>query len=157
MALLADKQRLALERLFRILGLGRHGEDFERIHRGLSSQDPRTSSSSRELLEHLLKSPVREIALALIDDHAEDSTGVRGEAELESYEALLEELLKSESESIRCLTALHVGELGLTSFRKNLERASPPDGPVAKVVARAIAMLDRADPETHAVEQATTS
>ena len=140
-SLLTDKERLALERLFRILGLRQQGEDFEAIHRGLTGADSKARSSSRELLEHLLKPPLREAVLQVIDERPKPPVGA--EAATAQYEAAIEELLEGASESLRCLTAMHVGELGLTGFRQSLEVALPAgDGPSAELIARAIAMLE---------------
>src|SRR6185369_5366319 len=67
-AILRDRQRKALERLFRLLGLAHPGEDWKRMYLGLESTDPVSRASSRELLEHSLDQPLRGAVLALVDD-----------------------------------------------------------------------------------------
>jgi AAA family ATP:ADP antiporter len=70
-ALLARKERMAIERLFRYLDLLRTGQDMERVFHGLTHPDPRRRASSRELLEYLVHPALRREVLALIDDAGE--------------------------------------------------------------------------------------
>jgi hypothetical protein len=67
-AMLARKERLAIERLFRYLDLLHPGEPLERIHAGLNHPDAHRRASSRELLEYLLEPSLRERVLALVDE-----------------------------------------------------------------------------------------
>ena len=75
--LLRDKEAQAIERLLRLLALQYRGEDFRDIHRGLRSRDPRARSSSRELLENLLRPPLREPILAVVGE-ASDAERLAG-------------------------------------------------------------------------------
>jgi len=145
--LLENKERLALERLFRLLGLRFPEEDFERIYRGLSSADDKLRSSSRELVEALLKEPLRRAILAILDEAPDEERLRRAapyyESEARDYEEQLEAMLTCWSESLRCLAAYHVGEVGLERLRPALEAAMPPaTSPLASVVSRALTMLD---------------
>ncbi len=66
--LLFDKEVHALDRVCSLLELGNPEEDFARIFRGVRSPSPRLRSSSRELLETVLRAPYKERVLALVDD-----------------------------------------------------------------------------------------
>jgi len=153
-AILRDRQGKAIERIFRLLGLAHPGEDFKRMYLGLQIKDPAMRSSSRELLEHTLDQPLRGAVLALIDDlpDAERLTEAMPSRDLEllPYEALLGALLDSGGETLQCFAAYHVGELGLTQLRPQLEQilASGSDF-TASVVRRAIDLLD--DPEREVI------
>jgi hypothetical protein len=140
--LIQDKVEHALDRVFRHLDLIYEDEDFARIHRGLKSTDPGHVASSLELLENLLSSPLREAVLGLVEP-APSSEGRRERLKLrfprytpieESYEELLVRILASDSDSLRAVTAYHVGELQLTSLRTQLETLEFEDGSSAKEV-----------------------
>jgi hypothetical protein len=123
--LLHDKQVHTVERLFRLLGLQHRGEDFGRIARGLHNLNPKVRASSRELLENLIRPPLREAVLSLVDDAPETLRAVSVEgyyvAEDLEYEGLLATLLEQPGETLRCLAAYHVGELGLRALRPRIE------------------------------------
>jgi ATP:ADP antiporter, AAA family len=149
-ALLEDKEARAVEQLFQLLDLLYRNEDFRRIHRGLRGDDPVSLAGSRELCEHVLEAPLRDEVRALLDarDAAQSDEDVDeedvDEVPAPEHEALLAEMLTYPSVSLRALVAHHVGELGLTGLRGQLERAGPADdGPLAVVIARALARLDR--------------
>lgn len=125
-SLLADKEENGVERLFRLLGLAYPGENLATIYRGLGSPSPKVRASSRELLEHLLDSPLREAVLGLVDDGDDDErlnqlAQFRPKSAKLDYEGVLRELLHVSSESLRSLAAYHVGELGLRELEGDLE------------------------------------
>ncbi len=145
--LLRDKEVHAVERLFRMLGLLHRGEDFETMYRGLRGPNAKVRSSSRELLENLLEPPTREWVLGLVDDtpdlerlaHAPDTyRPVRL-----AYDRLLFTLLDQPGETLRCIAAYHVGELGLTEFRERLESVRNESAGlfVQRVIERSLALL----------------
>jgi ATP:ADP antiporter, AAA family len=156
-AILRDRERKAIERLFRLLGLAHPGEDWKRMYLGLESKDPVTRSSSRELLEHTLKQPLRGAVLALVDDTPDadrlsEATPFHPPEPI-AYEALLGVLLDSGSETLQCLAAYHVGELGLERVRPHLEQILLSGSPfTASVVERAIDLLD--DPDREVIHSA---
>ncbi len=151
-AILRDRQTKAIERLFRLLGLAHPGEDWKRMYLGLESKDPGARASSRELLEHILEEPLRGAVLALVDDipDADRFSSAEPLRRLEPYpyEALLGALLDSGGETLQCLAAYHVGELGLERLRPQLEQLLT-DGSefTVSVVKRAIELLDDPDRE----------
>jgi hypothetical protein len=123
--LLRDKEAQAIERLFRLIGLQYRAEDFERIYRGLHNMNPKIRSGSRELLENLLRPPLRGAVLALVDDtKGADrlaAASPRFTYESLTYEALLTRLIEQPSETLMCLAAYHVGELGLATLKGPIE------------------------------------
>ena len=146
-ALLEDKETNTKERLFRLLALRFRTEDMKGIHRGLVSPNPKVRAGGRELLGSLLAPPVPEAVLALVDD-AQDEERLRRAAPFYAspplhYESLLGLILGQRSESLRCVAAYHVGELGLTSLRPQLEALRPEETGflLARVVERALALL----------------
>jgi hypothetical protein len=144
---LRDQEVPAVERLFRFLGLRHRGEDFEKIYRGLRSPSPKVRSSSRELLENLLDPSVRGAVLGVVDDVPDSERLAHGVAiyapQALGYERLLFTLLDQQGETVRCLAAYHVGELGLTEFRERLEsfQRAPMGLFVQRVIERSLALL----------------
>jgi AAA family ATP:ADP antiporter len=146
--LLHDKERHAVERIFRLMGLRYRREDFRQIYRGLHNANPKVRAGSRELLENLLEPPLRKAVLALIDDApdrqrlADAAPYYAAAAAAIDYEALLTILLEQGGESLRCIAAYHVGELGLQSFRDRLQRLQT-DATffVARAIERALSLL----------------
>ena len=145
--LLRDKEVHAVERLFRFLGLRHRGEDFEKIYRGLRSGSAKVRASSRELLENLLEPGVREAVLGIVDDVPDLERLAHGTpfytAERLDYERLLFVLLDQQGETVRCIAAYHVGELGLTAFRERLEsfQRAPTGLFVQRVIERSLALI----------------
>jgi hypothetical protein len=122
--LLRDKELQASERLLRLLALQHRGEDFRDIYRGLRSRDARQRASSRELLENLLRPPLRGPVLAIVSEQP-DAARLAGAGELHAapplgYQAALEQILDTGGESLRCIAAHHTGELGLAALRPRL-------------------------------------
>lgn len=124
--LLRDKQDHALERLFRLLNLYAANDEFRGIFRGLHSPRKESRASSRELLEHLLFSPLRRPMLTLVDDLLEppesffpDEEGWEHHA---PYDAVLGELLESGVESLSSLAATQIGRLGSVELGPRLSR-----------------------------------
>jgi hypothetical protein len=146
-SLLRDKEIHTRERVFRLLDLRLRGQDLERIYRGLSSHDAKVQASSRELLEALLQSPVREAVLALVNDVPDRLRMAEAQAFYRpqdlGYEPLLGQLLEEPGETLRCLAAYHVAELGLTDFRPRLEEAQKKETGlfVTRVLERALRLL----------------
>jgi hypothetical protein len=145
--LLRDKEVHAIERLFRLLGLLYRGEDFEKIYRGLRSTSAKVRSSSRELLENLLDPAIRRAVLGLVEEAPErerlQSARPFYDPVFLDYEALLYKLLDEPGETLRCIAAYHVGELGLTQFRERLEsfQRAPAGLFLQRVIERALALL----------------
>jgi hypothetical protein len=123
------------------------GEDVQSIYRGLRSSKLKVRAGSRELLENLTLPPVRGTLLALVDD-APGANPLAGAAPYYDprplgYEELLVGLLDASAETVRCLAAYHVGELGLRHLGPRLEllRGQESGFFVARVVERALKLL----------------
>jgi hypothetical protein len=154
--LLKDKEAQASERMLRLLALQHRSEDFRDIYRGLRSSDPRQRSSGRELLENLLSPPLRGPILAIVSED-DDETRLAGAGELYApdaldYEGALGRILDEGGESLRCIAAHHVGELGLVSLRSRLEAlaASRPGFFLSRVLERTLARLASVPGPVHA-------
>ncbi len=147
-ALLRDKEAHALERLFRLLGLQYRGEDFEKIYRGLRNSSAKVRASSRELLENLVRPPLRDAILAAVDEVPDRARLPRAGALYRAvplgYDDLLARLIEEPGETVRCLAVYHVGELGLASLRPRLEAVRAESGAglfLLRVVERALSLL----------------
>ncbi len=130
-ALLRDKERDTIERLFHLFCLAFPKDDFAQVHRGLSGgKDQR--ATSMELIENILREPLRSAVLALVDD-APDSERVARAGRYHqplglSYEELLAHLLMSQSESVQDITVFHIAELGLAELRERIAQLPNPGG-----------------------------
>jgi hypothetical protein len=149
--LLRDKEEQGIERLFRLLGLWHRGEDFKRIYRGLRSVDARARGSSRELLENVLEPAMRGPVLAVVGDAGDlarlgRAGGVYALQPL-AYDEVLSLILDEGGESLRCVAAHHVGELGLVGLRPRLEQlqGSGTSFFLSRVVENALAAFPRED------------
>jgi hypothetical protein len=112
--LLRDKEVNALGRLFRLLGLLHPSEDLVHVYRSLSVSKAMRATSI-ELIESILREPIRSAVLGLLDDGADPLRLARAGAyhrprRLE-YGALLTELENSDSDALRDVTRFHRAEL----------------------------------------------
>jgi ATP:ADP antiporter, AAA family len=115
--LLRDKESNTKGRLFRLLGLLHPSEDFAQIYRSLSvSKDLR--ATGMELVESILRGPLRTAVLGLIDDCADELRLARAgrfhRPRQLGYRALLEQLFEGESDAVRQVARFHARELGLS-------------------------------------------
>jgi hypothetical protein len=132
----------------RLLALQYRSEDFKRIFWGLRNQEPRVRASSRELLENVVEPPLRDPLLAFVDD-APDREKLLAAPPLyvsqpADYETLLGRILGQAGESLRCIAAHHVGELGLRSLRPRLLALLEPgasDFFLSRIVERSLSRL----------------
>jgi hypothetical protein len=99
--LLARKERMAGERLFRFLDLLRPHAGLEHVYDGLLRGDPARRASSRELLEHIVDPALRANVLALVDG----AWDAEGRAGARSQRDVLAELRHDKSAAVRALAA----------------------------------------------------
>jgi HEAT repeat protein len=123
--LLQHKTDRAIEHLFRLFSLQFPREDFRQIHRGFLSSNRQAWASSRELLEHLLRSPLKEAVLGALDDvPAARRLSVAGRyyrrPSADGRDAL-REILGCRDPHLRCLAAHHVAELGIADLEHELD------------------------------------
>jgi AAA family ATP:ADP antiporter len=151
-ALLADKRREALERIFRLLHLMEPQADFMRVLGGLASSDATVRSSSIELIEAWAPIDVREAVIALVTDDCPPEERLERAARyfdprVESYVQVLEQMLALGGESLRSLAAYQAGELLLTELREQLVAARHLGRDlVIDAVDHALMRLDQAAP-----------
>jgi hypothetical protein len=147
-ALLLEKERYSIERAFRALDLLRHDDDVWRIYVGFRDLDAKVRASSRELLEALVRPPLRGALLTLVDRSAAPGAAEQA-AHYHAARALdgprlLEAMLQAHSRTLRALAAYHAAELGLRQLRPRLEALrAEPSRDVREVVDRALRMLDQ--------------
>ena len=144
--LLRDKERHAVERIFRLLGLAFRGEDLRSVHRGLTNTNPKVRAGSRELLENLLAPPVRESVLALVDDVADERRLAAVRPELArapiGYDALVTLLGNGRRHTLRSLARYHARELRLTAGIRPRFREAEDTGVFSALVREAAQALD---------------
>lgn len=145
---LQEKENSTLERAFRLMGLLHPQEDFALVWRGLSSDNARVRTASRELLEATLPGGIRDAVLALVDDAvpanraglAASALGIANPAV--TYEDALAAMLKDETEAVRCIAAHQIAALSMHSLTHELERARPTEqGLVRDAIQRALQIL----------------
>jgi AAA family ATP:ADP antiporter len=125
--LLRDKEESARQRLFRLLALLYPSEDLGQIYRSLSIGKEQRATSV-ELIESILREPVRSSVLGLIDDCADELRLARAgryhRPKAQAYEALLQQLQHSESDAVREVAEFHAAELRLGSAHASPARSA---------------------------------
>jgi ATP:ADP antiporter, AAA family len=119
--LVHDKELHATQRVFLLLELI-HGDPFDDIWRGLRSKNPKSRASSLELLENLVKPPLRARILELVGEKG--AAPSRPSRPL-SYEDALREILAHRSTTMRILAEYRAAELGIDV--STIPRASRPE------------------------------
>jgi hypothetical protein len=106
--LVHDKELHATQRVFLLLELI-HGVPFDDIWRGLRSKNPKSHASSLELLENIVKQPLRGRILELVGE----KRGTSAPAATFSYEDTIREILAHRSTTMRTLAEYRAIELGI--------------------------------------------
>lgn len=135
--LVHDKEQHAVQRLFMLFEL-LYKEDFEDIQRGLRSKNPKTRANSLELVENLVRPPLRGRVLELVGDRRQSAPEAMG------YEDALLEILAKGGMTMRTLAEYRAAELGLdTSVIVGRRASRPPtmESIGKKLVDRARGML----------------
>ena len=147
--LLRDKETQGLGRLGQALGLQYSAHDVAQIWRGLNSQDRQLRSNSMELLAHVVPHSIREQLLGLVDDTSDverlASAGEFYKPQNLSYSGVLQRLLAIDSDSIRSLVVYHIGEVGLSDLRPQIEAIAPPKESYLEAVTRKVLSALTAD------------
>lgn len=139
--LLRDKEKSAIGRIFRLLGLAHPEHDFGAIYRSLENGERPRRAGAVELTGNLLRGDERDAVLGLIDeleDEARLPSGAAYHAPIErDYEALLRRLLRSRSAVVRDVAAYHSAELasdGLLEALQELEQERRGGAEVARAI-----------------------
>lgn len=119
--LVHDKEVHATQRVLLLLELI-EGTPFDDIWRGLRSNEPKSRASSLELLENLVKPPLRERILDLVGEIVE---GDAPPAPALSYEDAIRQILAHRSSTMRVLAEYRAAELGIDASA--IPRASRVD------------------------------
>lgn len=121
---LDNKEQHSVERLFRLFSLRYPREDFKRIHRGVRSADRKARAGGRELLESVLRPPLRDAVIGLLDEIPDTQRLAAGRRWYRppgrSRPDTLRTLLRERSLTLRCIVAYHVADLGLSELRQEL-------------------------------------
>jgi AAA family ATP:ADP antiporter len=115
LALLYDKERLSVERIFLLLGLLHPAEDFGEIRVGLASRQRHIQASGVELLENVVTPDLAQLLLALYDDAPSRVRLVASGSELSArsvdFDVLLTRLSADRSNAVRTLAGYYAEEL----------------------------------------------
>jgi AAA family ATP:ADP antiporter len=150
--LLRDRERRAMERTFRVLGLMFPDGGLEQVYLGVRSPDRRRQGAAREVLVELLRARWREPVLALLESDVlipAYTPGAPGASP--TPETFVAALLDQSSEVVRLLTPCLAREQGWTGVVKRL-RAGPrcSDEESAAVAEGAIEQLEQGAERVHA-------
>jgi hypothetical protein len=130
--ILADKERLAIGRIYRLLGLAFPKHRFGDIYRSIESSRKAHRATAVELTRGLLREPLRDAVSGLVEDLDDDarlaSAGDFAPQVPESYDELLLGLLTSTSSVVRDIAAFHVTELRLEGAEPALVAARASGG-----------------------------
>jgi AAA family ATP:ADP antiporter len=145
--LLSHKEDHAIERFFRLLSLRHPREDLKRVHAGISAGNREAKASARELLELVLRSPLKEAVLGVLDDVPDAERLARAARYYRPVRMIDEDVLRALIEqrgvALRCLAGYHIAELALGSLRDELSRAcDETSGLLRESFRNALEMLD---------------
>ncbi|HEY3586367.1 MAG TPA: hypothetical protein VGK85_04415, partial [Myxococcaceae bacterium] len=150
--LLRDRERRAIERSFRVLGLMFPDGGLEQVYLGVRSVNQRQQGAAREVLVELLRARWREPVLALLESDVLIPAYVTGgPGASPTPETFVAALLDQSSEVVRLLTPCLAREQGWTAVVKRL-RAGPrcSDEESAAVAEGAIEQLAQSAEPVHA-------
>jgi hypothetical protein len=138
-ALLVEKRRHALDRVFRALGVMYPHADMRSVHDAITSADDERAAAAGEILDGFVPADVRIPLVALIA--AQNAPTPRIDM---TYEDLLAALLVDPSDSLRCVAAHHIAERRLVALRTDLVRLKANATPAIVLSAfdQALARLD---------------
>ncbi len=162
-AFLDEKREDAIQRVFRLLHILWPSQEFRLIHEALRSDDKKAKASGRELIAHVVPSPIKEGLLAMLDDlsprhklkealpfydpptrelfervmerlrNQESAENVRELGFV--YADILRAMLADPSVALRSIAAYHVAELGLEELLREVQRAADHSSDVLGEVA----------------------
>jgi AAA family ATP:ADP antiporter len=130
------------ERIFGLLALLGGGDDLQDAHRGLRSDDPRTRANALELLDNVLKPPLRRLVVPLVDpqvsveERAELALRLLG-TPIASREEAVAVLAACGDAWLRSCAARIIASLDLRAFEPDLARWSEDRDPLLREAARA--------------------
>jgi AAA family ATP:ADP antiporter len=152
-ALLGLRQSMEeeVERIFGLLGLLAPGEDLVNAWHALRSPEARAHANALELLENVLKPPLRRLVVPLVDGHVSvaERAALAGRligASVSTREEAVATLAACGDAWLRSCAARIVGALGLRNFEGELEGWLEDPDPLLREAARAARLQLREDP-----------
>jgi ATP:ADP antiporter, AAA family len=143
--LVRDKETHATQRVFLMLEL-LNREAFEDILRGLKSRNAKTRASSHELVENLVRPPLRTRILSLVADEKPVSPP--------SYEDALREILVRGGSTMRTLAEYRALEIGLDVTESVRKKAADRQA-IAESLGKRLLDLMPSVPKLEAAERGT--
>jgi AAA family ATP:ADP antiporter len=139
-----------LERIFGLLALLGPGEDLLRAHRALRSEDKRARADALELLDNVLRPPLRRLVVPLVDGHVSVAErAALGErlvgAPLDTREEAVAVLAACGDAWLRSCAARIIGALGLRTFEPQLVAWLEDPDPLLREAARSARRQLRAE------------
>jgi AAA family ATP:ADP antiporter len=131
-----------VERIFGLMSLLSPGDDLDRAHRALGSSDARARANALELLDNILRPPLRRLVVPLVDPHvsleerAALATRLIG-ASVVTREEAVATLVGCGDPWLRSCAARIIGALSLRSFEGELDRWREDADPLLREAARA--------------------
>jgi ATP:ADP antiporter, AAA family len=130
-----------LERIFRLMGLLYPHLDVHTAYVGLQSKNVSVYDNALEFLENILKSPLREMLVPLLDGRVTVLERARianrlVRAKIESQEEAVAALACSEDSWLRSCGAYAIGALGIKSLEDQLNRCLTDSDPLLRETAR---------------------
>ncbi|MFO0616333.1 MAG: Npt1/Npt2 family nucleotide transporter [Polyangiaceae bacterium] len=123
--LLRDKQRHMVGRVFRLLALLNPNEEIDAIFTSIERGGKEHRATAVELIHIVLKNPLRDAVIGLVDDVDDVERRTRGKEFHASvdldYETAIAQMLGSSSAILRKFAAYHAAELGMTSQLPRIE------------------------------------
>ena len=130
-----------LERIFRLMGLLYPRLDVYTAYIGLQSKNVSVYDNALEFLENILKSPLREMLVPLLDGRVTvvERAGIANRlvrAKIENQEEAVTALVCSEDTWLRSCGAYAIGALGIKSLEEQLNRCLSDADPLLRETAR---------------------
>jgi ATP:ADP antiporter, AAA family len=130
-----------LERIFRLMGLLYPHLDVHTAYIGLQSKNVSVYDNALEFLENILKSPLREMLVPLLDGRVTVVERARianrlVRTKIESQEEAVAALVCSEDSWLRSCGAYAIGALGIKSLEEQLNRCLSDADPLLRETAR---------------------
>ncbi|MBA2542573.1 MAG: hypothetical protein H0V17_23220, partial [Deltaproteobacteria bacterium] len=131
--LLSEKRFFAIEHVFRALDILEPTAGLRSAHDAIASSDPERRGAALEIIEHVVRSDLRNPLLAVIEpldpQERRDRLGELAPGPFESQQELFAALLADRSDSLRCVVAHHIAERNIGSLRGELARLQTLDDP----------------------------
>ncbi len=147
LASVREERAATVSSLFAILDLEAPGDGFDALRRGLASADRRVRAAAREILDHVVTGERRRALLDAVDERralGRRRHAARARRAGDAYAADLAAMLEAGGDTVRCVAAERIGELGLIGLTGSLRRAraeAGDDPAVREAIDRALAAL----------------